>query len=305
MVKKITKSARFQIGSFRYDTANRELFRGEKTIHLRGKQIDILELLITNFPSTTSRENIFALLWPGETVDLHRVSVHVSKLRKVLGDELPSKEAYKLRHLQPLKNYDRGELHPTWCELSIAAKEVGRYVFEKFRANAILTFAGHSAIFANLVLVKSLRRKKMLSMPVYLALQRDWDASTNRKRPTMSGYETFTGEEVAVLVPKAFISQLKRPNKTWRIAVIDDAIVSGDVPAVLKNSLRPKLSRTSRMAFACYVCYRPVTKAIKGRKPDKVVKWLRTEKELDTFRLPCNTRVFWFGKRLPSRTTGN
>lgn len=303
MVKKITQSPRYRVGPFRYDTAKRELSKDGNPIPLRGKQIEILELLIANFPNTTSRQEIFATLWPSEIVDLHRVSVHVSKLREVLGDELPRTGGYRLRNRELLGNDDSAEFQPTWRELCTAAKEVGKYVFKTFRANAVLTFAGHSAIFANLVLVKSLGRTEMLSMPVYLALQRDWEPATNKKRPMMPGYETFTGEAVAVLVPKALIDELKRTNKAWRIAVIDDAIVSGEVPTVLKNNLRPKLSRFSRMTFACYVCYRPVTEAISGRNPDKVIKWLRTEKELDAFRLPCDTRVLWFGQRLASKTT--
>jgi hypothetical protein len=303
MVKQNTKAARYQLGPFTYDSAHREFFKNGKPIHLTGKKLDILEVLINKFPTWISRKDLHSSVWAGETTDIHVVSTHVSHLATILGPELMMEGGYRLRHKQQLRNDDRDPLHPSWCEVCEAAKKIGAYVFDEFRANVILTFAGHSAIFANLVLVKSLSRAKMLSVPVYLALQRDWDQSVNRELPTLPGYEAFPGESVAVLVPRALIDQLKAASKTLRIAVIDDAIVSGSVPMVLKTNL--KLPKKARMVFACYVGYWPVVDAMKPREPEKVIKWLRTPEELRAFRLPCDTPLLWFGQRLSSGATSD
>jgi hypothetical protein len=303
MVMQNVKAGRYQLGPFTYDAAHRELFKNGKLIHVTGKKLDILNVLIDKFPTRISRQDLHSAVWAGETTDIHVVSTHVSHLGTILKSELMTEGGYRLRHRQLLRNDNRDQLRPSWGEVCKAAKEVGTYLFDEFRANAILTFAGHSAIFANLVLVKSLSRARMLGMPVYLALQRDWDQSVNRELPALPGYETFLGEAVAVLVPKALIDQLKAASKTWRIAVIDDAIVSGAVPTVLKSHL--KLPRKSRMVFACYVGYRPVAEAMKPRKPEKVIRWLRTPEELEAFRLPCDTSLLWFGQWLGGANTGS
>lgn len=295
MVKQNVKAVRYQLGPFTYNSVHRELLRDEEPIHLKGKKLDILDVLVDKFPTRISRQDLHSAVWQSEMTDIHVVSTHVSSLRKILGSEIMTDGGYRLRRMELLRRDDRDQLRPSWSEVSKAAKEVGRYVFDQFRANVVLTFSGHSAIFANLVLVKSLDRAKMLSMPVYLALQRDWDQSANRELPALPGYETLPGEAVAILVPKALKEQLKAGSKTWRIAVIDDAIVSGAVPTALKSKLN--LPQNARMVFACYVGYWPVAEAMKPRKPEKVVRWLRTPEELEAFRLPCNTSLLWFGQR--------
>jgi hypothetical protein len=144
---------------------------------------------------------------------------------------------------------DKDRAFHDWPEVEDAANKIGDYLFNEFDANIILTFSGHSWIFASLVMAMSLPRERLLSIPVYLALTMDWKPST--AIPRLKGFKSLPGlfpDEaasrygLAVLMPENFPRADK--NGKRRVAVIDDSITSGAVPPVVikylkRNRYRP------------------------------------------------------------------
>jgi LmbE family N-acetylglucosaminyl deacetylase len=141
-----------------------------------------------------------------------------------------------------------------WDSLDIAASRLGKHIFEEFGANAIITFSGHSAIFANLVMVKTLPREKLLNIPSYLAQQRDWIASQGEAPPSLPGFTSIFGKKFVLLLPEAFA--LGDPDRKKRIAIIDDAITTGEAISLLKDYLRDSLGyETEHIRVGCFVSH--------------------------------------------------
>ncbi|MGH8427350.1 MAG: winged helix-turn-helix domain-containing protein [Gammaproteobacteria bacterium] len=85
MTPKTTRS--YQFGPFRLDTAERLLFRGGQLVPLAPKALDLLLILIESAGHLKTREELTAALWPKTIVGEHNLTVHLSALRKVLGDD--------------------------------------------------------------------------------------------------------------------------------------------------------------------------------------------------------------------------
>jgi len=153
-----------------------------------------------------------------------------------------------------------------WTNLVNGAVRVGRYVFEEFAADAVITFSGHSAIFASLVMVKVLPRERLLGMPVYLAMARDIDPAGTP--PPLPGFAVVRGREgrFEVLVPHALADA--DPERKKNIAIIDDAITTGEAIITLKHYLLDTLEyRRASIRVGCFVCHELTTSLPDGR-PD-------------------------------------
>lgn len=283
-------SSKYAIGSFLFDAGRGDLFNGPRKVKLTGLQRKLLLALVESGSEFISKETLKTKAWQDVNVENHTVSVDVSKLKTVLGGQIEGERntGYRLKNL-----VKKTEHEYSFADVWEGAARVGQYVFDSFSANAILTFAGHSAIFANLVLARYLQRKSMLEMPVYLALQRDWQPSgPDKTLPTIPGYTSVPGEGVTVLLPDALEESNKESRESLRLAVIDDVIISAAVMASLRPYLKERLGPSARIEFACFICFDQIPKVMQFRKPEYASVWSETE----SFTLPWGPPL-WFGKQ--------
>lgn len=73
-------------GPFRLDEDTRSLTRAGVPIALRGRAFDVLCALAGAAGGTVSKDDLMAFAWPGVTVEENSLHVHISALRKTLGD---------------------------------------------------------------------------------------------------------------------------------------------------------------------------------------------------------------------------
>jgi hypothetical protein len=185
-----------------------------------------------------------------------------------------------------------------WDDIWKAAHMTATYL-EDFGANLILTFSGHSWIYASYVLA-TLPRDRMLSMPVYLAHVVDWEPST--RMPRRPGFTTLMGIEpepakntygFTILVPESF----PKNNGKHRVGVIDDSITSGQVPPVIARFLKEQGYREGpnvegSFKIACCAFFNSPAVA---RRPDHFVIPTKSE----TFHFPWGDSI-WFPRRTGS-----
>jgi adenylate cyclase len=73
-------------GRFRLDLGLRELLRDGEPVKLQGRALDILCALAAANGEVVGKDDLMARLWPGRIVEEGNIHVHVSALRKTLGD---------------------------------------------------------------------------------------------------------------------------------------------------------------------------------------------------------------------------
>jgi predicted ATPase/DNA-binding winged helix-turn-helix (wHTH) protein len=73
-------------GPFRLSAAQRLIEREGVPLHLGGRALDILIVLVEQAGEVVSKNDLMARVWPGVTVDEGSLRVHVAALRKALGD---------------------------------------------------------------------------------------------------------------------------------------------------------------------------------------------------------------------------
>ena len=71
--------------SFRLDTVNQCLWRGEDRVSLAPKAFDVLRYLVEHGPARNAWDEILEALWP-ETYVNPEVTKYILGIRKVLGD---------------------------------------------------------------------------------------------------------------------------------------------------------------------------------------------------------------------------
>jgi DNA-binding winged helix-turn-helix (wHTH) protein/tetratricopeptide (TPR) repeat protein len=79
--------------SFRLDTVNHCLWRGEKRVSLPPKAFDVLRYLVEHADRLVTQDEILEKLWPETYVNPEVVKKYVLEIRKVLGDQ-SSKPAF-------------------------------------------------------------------------------------------------------------------------------------------------------------------------------------------------------------------
>jgi len=95
---------RLQVGDWWVDPATNELSRGDESVRIEPKAMDVLMLLVEHVGRVVSREELFAAAWPGVVVGDEALTQSIIKLRRALGDssrspayiETISKRGYRL-----------------------------------------------------------------------------------------------------------------------------------------------------------------------------------------------------------------
>jgi TolB-like protein len=74
-------------GRFRLDLRQRKLSAGGSAIELKSKAFDILSVLAAARGEVVTKDEILVAVWPGLVVEESNIQVHISALRKALGEE--------------------------------------------------------------------------------------------------------------------------------------------------------------------------------------------------------------------------
>jgi DNA-binding winged helix-turn-helix (wHTH) protein/Tfp pilus assembly protein PilF len=77
----------FHFGEFTLDIQERRLQRGAHVVHLEPKAFDVLVALLRHHGRLVSKDELLARVWPDSFVEGGILTVHVSALRRALGDE--------------------------------------------------------------------------------------------------------------------------------------------------------------------------------------------------------------------------
>ena len=153
-----------------------------------------------------------------------------------------------------------------WPKLEKAAALVRAEIFNaSFHADAVLTFSGHSSLFASLVVVKSPTEEQVLNLPFYVAQQRRWKRSSrNQEARGLPGFTTRKVDGVAILIPNALL-QFMKGHPERKLAVIDDSVASGVVPLAIREYFHKKLKHPEEnLKYVCAVS----RNLLKTRRPD-------------------------------------
>src|SRR6202166_2612099 len=77
---------RLRFGPFELNVAERSLKKANEVIPLGGRAYDILIALLENAGEVVGKAELIARAWPDVTVEEGSLRVHLSALRKALGD---------------------------------------------------------------------------------------------------------------------------------------------------------------------------------------------------------------------------
>src|SRR5215813_663552 len=78
--------------TFRLDTANHCLWRGDERVAIAPKAYDVLRYLVENSNRLVSQEELLEELWPETYVNPELIRKYILEIRKVLGDRLDKPE---------------------------------------------------------------------------------------------------------------------------------------------------------------------------------------------------------------------
>jgi predicted ATPase/DNA-binding winged helix-turn-helix (wHTH) protein len=78
----------FVFGPFRLIPRQQILLNADRPVKLGGRALDILHLLVCRAGEEISKDDLIAFAWPKVHVDEHNLKVHISSLRRALGDTL-------------------------------------------------------------------------------------------------------------------------------------------------------------------------------------------------------------------------
>jgi DNA-binding winged helix-turn-helix (wHTH) protein len=76
----------FRFGEFTLDVGDRRLLRGGEPVRLAPKAHDMLVALVRQRGRLVTKDELLARVWPEAFVEEESLTVHVSALRKALGD---------------------------------------------------------------------------------------------------------------------------------------------------------------------------------------------------------------------------
>ena len=77
----------YEFGDFRLDEPERLLSRGGHAIALAPKTVDVLRALVHSAGRLVTKQDLLELVWPETSVEEGILAVHISCLRKALGDD--------------------------------------------------------------------------------------------------------------------------------------------------------------------------------------------------------------------------
>jgi hypothetical protein len=162
-----------------------------------------------------------------------------------------------------------------WSEVNRGATRVGKSIFSRFKADAILTFPGPSQIFTSLAMAKSLSKEQFVCTPVHTAVLSSRKTRSNTL--AASGFLEIPTDRYKIFVPGALI--LGDRKRKRRIAIVDDSVVTGLTMQALKMNLVERYKYHSENIWtACCVCfkdavYRPDSIAFKAEEKHFHLPW--------------------------------
>jgi DNA-binding winged helix-turn-helix (wHTH) protein/Tfp pilus assembly protein PilF len=77
----------WEFDPFRLDGSQHLLFRGSELVPLSRKAVDILAVLVENHGQLVEKDSLMRRVWPDSFVEESNLAVHISQLRKTLGEE--------------------------------------------------------------------------------------------------------------------------------------------------------------------------------------------------------------------------
>jgi DNA-binding winged helix-turn-helix (wHTH) protein/TolB-like protein/Tfp pilus assembly protein PilF len=86
MVASLNKEHLYEFGPFCIDPRNRLLLKDQEQVSLAPKAFDTLLVLIENSGRLLERDELIRMVWPDSFVEDINLTVHISMLRKALGD---------------------------------------------------------------------------------------------------------------------------------------------------------------------------------------------------------------------------
>ena len=120
---------RLRFDDFVLDLEARQLFRGSEEIHVRPKTYELLELLIGSRPRALSKVQIRRHLWPETAVEDVDLTVLVTDLRSLLGDD--AKAPRFVRTVRRFGYAFRGEATEEGTARGPAARSTPRVLWER------------------------------------------------------------------------------------------------------------------------------------------------------------------------------
>lgn len=76
----------YRFDEFELDALKRQLFRGGQPVTLQPKAFDLLLALVENGGRLLTKDDLLNLVWPNQIVEESNLTVHMSALRKALGE---------------------------------------------------------------------------------------------------------------------------------------------------------------------------------------------------------------------------
>ena len=83
-----TRSEVFHFDEFTLDVRERRLLRGTEAVRLSPKAYDVLVALVRQRGRLVTKDELLTRLWPRSFVEEGSLNVHVSALRKALGENV-------------------------------------------------------------------------------------------------------------------------------------------------------------------------------------------------------------------------
>ena len=143
----------FAFGPFRLSPARRSLLKDDKLVRLGGRALDILIELVTHYGQTLSKDDLMSRVWREVVVDEGSLRVHISALRRALGDD-------RAPHQYIVNISGRG-----YCFVAAVASAVAQGAVaapcDEYRYDppaALIRMIGRSDIVASLIADLPLRR---------------------------------------------------------------------------------------------------------------------------------------------------
>lgn len=76
----------YSFDRFKIDAKNRQIFRDGVPVTISARAFDLLLTLVENEGQLVAKEEIFSAVWQDQIVEESNLTVHISQLRKVLGE---------------------------------------------------------------------------------------------------------------------------------------------------------------------------------------------------------------------------
>jgi predicted ATPase len=87
MAHSVAQATSFRFGSFVLDCARRQLLADGRLVVLKPRAFDLLEALVRRSDRLVSKRELLDIVWPSVIVEENNVEVHISALRKALGQQ--------------------------------------------------------------------------------------------------------------------------------------------------------------------------------------------------------------------------